>query len=102
MENAVIPCSNSSHIKYSFVRILLFLNFQDTCVGLTALSGFAKLVYGDSINIDVTVTGGSEENFHIDDENKLLVQRKKVATVPSELIIEATGSGCGLIQVSYF
>ncbi|KAG8180430.1 hypothetical protein JTE90_022776 [Oedothorax gibbosus] len=77
-----------------------FYSTQDTCVGLEALSHFAKLVYKDPVDIEVSVKGGLEQKVEISQDNKLLVQRNKVAEVPSVLDIEATGSGCGLIQTS--
>ncbi|KAG8180425.1 hypothetical protein JTE90_022774 [Oedothorax gibbosus] len=77
-----------------------FYSTQDTCVGLTALSDFAKLVYGDPIDIEVSIAGGLDKTLKIEDENKLLVQRSKVSQVPSELSVVATGSGCGLIQTT--
>ncbi|XP_042903027.1 murinoglobulin-1 isoform X2 [Parasteatoda tepidariorum] len=77
-----------------------FKSTQDTCVGLEALSEFAKLVYKDPLNLEVGSTGGFEKSVEINDDNKLLVQRFKVSDVPSDLKIQAKGTGCGLIQTS--
>ncbi|CAL1263351.1 unnamed protein product [Larinioides sclopetarius] len=77
-----------------------FESTQDTCVGLDALSKFAKLVYNDPISLSVTVSGGLQEKVNITEYNKLLVQRNEVYQIPSVLNIEATGTGCGLLQTS--
>lgn len=77
-----------------------FHSTQDTVVGLEALSKFAKIVYKDPVDILVTVSGGLDEKIEITQDNKLLVQRNMVDVVPSEIKIEATGSGCGLVQTS--
>ncbi|KAF8794905.1 Murinoglobulin-1 like protein [Argiope bruennichi] len=77
-----------------------FYSTQDTCVGLDALSEFAKLVYADPLDISVSIKGGLNEHVQIDEDNKLLVQRNKVTQIPSQLNIDATGTGCGLLQTS--
>ncbi|XP_055930370.1 alpha-1-inhibitor 3-like isoform X3 [Argiope bruennichi] len=77
-----------------------FYSTQDTCVGLDALSKFAKLVYADPVDILAILSGSFDEKIEISQDNKLLVQRNLVTNVPGELQVEATGSGCGLIQVA--
>ncbi|GIY63860.1 alpha-1-inhibitor 3, partial [Caerostris darwini] len=77
-----------------------FHSTQDTCVGLDALSKFAKIIFKDPVDISVSISGGLTENVKITEDNKLLVQRNKVSQVPSDLDITATGTGCGLIQTS--
>ncbi|GIY10889.1 alpha-1-macroglobulin [Caerostris darwini] len=77
-----------------------FHSTQDTCVGLDALSKFAKIIFKDPVDISVSISGGLTENVKITEDNKLLVQRNKVSQVPSTLDITATGTGCGLIQTS--
>ncbi|GFS48620.1 murinoglobulin-1 [Nephila pilipes] len=77
-----------------------FYSTQDTVVGLHALSNFAKLVYEDPVNINVTISGGLDEKVQISEDNKLLVQRNMVSQVPSKLKLQATGQGCGLFQTS--
>ncbi|XP_055924186.1 alpha-2-macroglobulin-like [Argiope bruennichi] len=98
----------SKSVVLPFVRYLStnlnpsggFYSTQDTCVGLDALSEFAKLVYADPLDISVSIKGGLNEQVQIDEDNKLLVQRNKVSQIPSQLNIEATGTGCGLLQIS--
>ncbi|GFS90052.1 alpha-1-inhibitor 3 [Nephila pilipes] len=75
-----------------------FYSTQDTCVGLHALSNFAKIVFKDPINIQVSLSGGLQETVQITEDNKLLVQRNMVSQVPSQLKIQASGTGCGLFQ----
>ncbi|GFS76861.1 alpha-2-macroglobulin, partial [Nephila pilipes] len=77
-----------------------FSSTQDTVVGLHALSNFAKLVYKDPVNIQVSISGGLEESVKITEDNKLLVQRNKVSQVPSTLNIQSQGQGCGLLQTT--
>ncbi|GFT36436.1 alpha-2-macroglobulin [Nephila pilipes] len=77
-----------------------FSSTQDTVVGLHALSNFAKLVYKDPDNIQVSISGGLQETVQITENNKLLVQRNMVSQVPSTLNIQAQGQGCGLLQTS--
>ncbi|GBN92995.1 Murinoglobulin-1 [Araneus ventricosus] len=78
-----------------------FYSTQDTCVGLDALSKFAKIVYKDPVDIEVKCSGILDKTIEINEDNKLLVQRNLVSDVPGDLNVEASGSGCGLIRVSY-
>ncbi|KAF8794906.1 CD109 antigen like protein [Argiope bruennichi] len=55
-----------------------FYSTQDTCVGLDALSKFAKIVYKDPVDITVSISGGLNEQVKISEDNKLLVQRNKI------------------------
>ncbi|KAF8794903.1 Murinoglobulin-1 like protein [Argiope bruennichi] len=77
-----------------------FQSTQDTCVGLNALSKFAKFVYNDPVEISVTLTGGLQENLEISEYNQLVVQRNEVTQIPNVLNIDAIGTGCGLLQTS--
>ncbi|GFX13536.1 alpha-1-inhibitor 3 [Trichonephila clavipes] len=77
-----------------------FHSTQDTCVGLHALSNFSSVVFKEPVNILVSISGGLQETVQITEDNKLLVQRNMVSQVPSQLKIQASGSGCGLIQTS--
>ncbi|GBN36656.1 Alpha-2-macroglobulin [Araneus ventricosus] len=77
-----------------------FYSTQDTCVGLDALSQFAKIVYKDPVDITVSISGGLNEQVQISEDNKVLVQRNEISQIPSELDIQATGTGCGLLQTS--
>ncbi|CAL1263350.1 unnamed protein product [Larinioides sclopetarius] len=105
---ANLQLGNSKSVVLPLVRYLStnlnpsggFYSTQDTVVGLNALSKFAKLVYSDKLDISVSISGGLNEQVEINKDNKLLVQRNTVSQIPSELNIEATGSGCGLLQTS--
>ncbi|GFT33425.1 murinoglobulin-1 [Trichonephila clavipes] len=77
-----------------------FYSTQDTCVALHALSNFSSVVFKEPVNILVSISGGLQETVQITEDNKLLVQRNMVSQVPSQLKIQASGSGCGLIQTS--
>nr|BAR45588.1 alpha-2-macroglobulin 2 [Hasarius adansoni] len=75
-----------------------FFSTQDTCVGLEALGQFSEMTFKDEVDITITATGDIEKNIEITEDEKLLVKRYKVNEVPSEINIEATGSGCAVIQ----
>ncbi|XP_042903033.1 alpha-2-macroglobulin isoform X2 [Parasteatoda tepidariorum] len=77
-----------------------FSSTQDTCVGLHALSQFAKLVYKDPLDLQIQTSGGLKQMIKINDKNKLLVQRYKVSDISKGINITAKGSGCGLIQTT--
>nr|WBW70092.1 venom protein [Lampona murina] len=75
-----------------------FFSTQDTCMGMEALGAFAKLTFKDPVDITIKVTGGLEKEIEIKEDEKLVVQRHKVDEVPSEVHLEAKGSGCAVIQ----
>ncbi|CAL1263347.1 unnamed protein product [Larinioides sclopetarius] len=77
-----------------------FYSTQDTCVGLDALSKFAKIVYKDPVDIEIKFSSILDKTIEIVEDNKLLVQRNLVSDVPGDLNVEASGSGCGLIQAA--
>ncbi|GBM68563.1 Alpha-2-macroglobulin-like protein 1 [Araneus ventricosus] len=103
-----LQLGNSRSVVLSLVRYLStnlnpsggFHSTQDTCVGLDALSKFAKIVYKDPVDITVSISGSLNEQVRISEDNKLLVQRNEIFQIPSQLSIRATGTGCGLLQTS--
>ncbi|KAK3735719.1 hypothetical protein QZH41_010156 [Actinostola sp. cb2023] len=87
-----------------------FASTQDTCVALQALSSYAGYVYGGTLTwmrIDIGHTNDRNfhHNFHINDNNRLVLQRVEVPanSLPMKIPIEAVGDGCALVQahVSY-
>lgn len=52
------------------------------------------------VDITVKISGGLEKEINIVEDEKLLVKRYKIEEVPSNIEIEATGSGCAVIQVN--
>ena len=58
------------------------------------------MTFKDPVNISMSITGGVEEDIQVTEDEKLLVKRYKVKEVPSTINIEASGTGCAVIQVS--
>ncbi|XP_068113615.1 alpha-2-macroglobulin-like isoform X2 [Hyperolius riggenbachi] len=79
-----------------------FSSTQDTVVALQALSEYAGHTYSDKGDIAVTVTSASGflEKIQVDNNNRLLLQRAPLATIPGEYTVTATGSGCVFIQTT--
>ncbi|GFR05259.1 alpha-1-inhibitor 3 [Trichonephila clavata] len=94
----VLPLARYLAMKLNYLGG--FYSTQDTCVGLNALSNFSSLVFKEPVNILVSISGGLNETVQITEDNRLLVQRNMVSEVPSQLKIQASGTGCGLIQTS--
>jgi len=46
----------------------------------------------------IETSGGLETEIAIEEDDKLVVKRSKVETVPSEVNVKATGTGCAVIQ----
>ncbi|KAE8589584.1 hypothetical protein XENTR_v10017632 [Xenopus tropicalis] len=78
-----------------------FYSTQDTVVAVHALSKYARATYHEKRDVALTVHSGLigyQNRFHVDDSNRLLLQR---APLPDELgtyIITATGTGCVYVQ----
>ncbi|XP_077311726.1 alpha-2-macroglobulin-like protein 1 [Lithobates pipiens] len=77
-----------------------FSSTQDTVVALQALAKYAEAIYSDKGAITVTVTSktGFLEKFHVDNNNRLLLQRRTLPTIPGEYTVTATGEGCVFVQ----
>ncbi|XP_077311731.1 alpha-2-macroglobulin-like isoform X2 [Lithobates pipiens] len=77
-----------------------FSSTQDTVVALQALAKYASMTYSDKGDISVAVTSkmGFLENFHVDNKNRLLLQRATLPAIPGEYSVKATGSGCVFVQ----
>ncbi|XP_063818191.1 alpha-2-macroglobulin-like [Pseudophryne corroboree] len=73
---------------------------QDTVVALQALSSYAEYTYSDKGDVTVTVTStsGFLEQFHVDNNNRLLLQRASLPAIPGEYTVTSTGSGCVFVQ----
>ncbi|XP_028416699.1 pregnancy zone protein-like [Dendronephthya gigantea] len=83
-----------------------FSSTQDTCVALQALSEVAARFYSKSdlsiLNVSANIKDGFDHNFSVTDNNKLILQRVEIPSnfLPNTLGINASGSGCALLQVS--
>uniref|UniRef100_A0A2C9JK11 Alpha-macroglobulin-like TED domain-containing protein n=1 Tax=Biomphalaria glabrata TaxID=6526 RepID=A0A2C9JK11_BIOGL len=78
-----------------------FSSTQDTVVALNALSEFAKQTYSNNFNVQITTQlNATSYTFNIDKTNSLLLQSRETPDVPSQVKIDATGSGMALVQVA--
>ncbi|KAH9489284.1 hypothetical protein Btru_057009 [Bulinus truncatus] len=79
-----------------------FSSTQDTVLALNALSEFAKQTYSNNFNVQITtqLNATTSYTFNIDKTNSLLLQTRETPVVPSQVKIDATGSGMALVQVA--
>ncbi|KAH9514215.1 hypothetical protein Btru_028392 [Bulinus truncatus] len=79
-----------------------FSSTQDTVLALNALSEFAKQTYSNNFNVQITtqLNTTTSYTFNIDKTNSLLLQTRETPVVPSQVKIDATGSGMALVQVA--
>nr|UIO57926.1 thioester-containing protein 4 [Biomphalaria glabrata] len=79
-----------------------FSSTQDTVLALNALSEFAKQTYSNNFNVQITtqLNATTSYTFNIDKTNSLLLQSRETPNVPSQVKIDATGSGMALVQVA--
>ncbi|XP_055894423.1 CD109 antigen isoform X4 [Biomphalaria glabrata] len=79
-----------------------FSSTQDTVLALNALSEFAKQTYSNNFNVQITtqLNATTSYTFNIDKTNSLLLQSRETPDVPSQVKIDATGSGMALVQVA--
>ncbi|XP_078507514.1 alpha-2-macroglobulin-like [Lissotriton helveticus] len=79
-----------------------FSSTQDTVVALHALATYGAVTYVKNGDISVTVTHETkvESQFHVDDDNRLLLQRAKLLHVPGDYTVEVKGNGCVYTQTT--
>ncbi|XP_056385120.1 alpha-2-macroglobulin-like isoform X2 [Hyla sarda] len=77
-----------------------FSSTQDTVVALQALAKYAELTFSDKGDVTVAVTSksGFLEQFHVDKNNRLLLQRASLSKVPEDYTATVTGAGCVFVQ----
>uniref|UniRef100_A0A6I8NWS8 Alpha-2-macroglobulin n=1 Tax=Ornithorhynchus anatinus TaxID=9258 RepID=A0A6I8NWS8_ORNAN len=77
-----------------------FSSTQDTVVALHALARYGAATFTREGKAAVTVrsTGTFSKEFHVEDDNRLLVQQVALAEVPGEYRATVTGSGCVYLQ----
>uniref|UniRef100_A0A8C5WC29 Alpha-2-macroglobulin n=1 Tax=Leptobrachium leishanense TaxID=445787 RepID=A0A8C5WC29_9ANUR len=76
-----------------------FSSTQDTVVALQSLGQYAGATFSDAGDVTVTVrsqTGVQE--FHVDNTNRLLIQKASLPDIPGDYTLTASGSGCVYVQ----
>ncbi|KAM9324848.1 alpha-2-macroglobulin-like [Gastrophryne carolinensis] len=73
---------------------------QDTIVALQAMARYGRLTFSDKGDVTVTVSSDSGflEKFHVDNNNRLLLQRSSLPAVTGEYTVTAAGTGCAFTQ----
>ncbi|KAF2350141.1 Alpha-macroglobulin complement component, partial [Trinorchestia longiramus] len=85
-------------ISYWFNGLGSFVSTQDTVVALQALALYASH-QDQPLNLDVTAVGDNlNVVFQITESNKLVIQRADVDVISNNVTVDATGSGCALVQ----
>ncbi|XP_067387062.1 alpha-2-macroglobulin-like protein 1 [Emydura macquarii macquarii] len=79
-----------------------FASTQDTVVALQALARYAALTYQEAGGVEVTVRSkeGSQQEFHVDKKNQLVLQQASLHDVPGQYTVQAVGSGCVFVQTT--
>ncbi|XP_044855790.1 alpha-2-macroglobulin-like protein 1 isoform X2 [Mauremys mutica] len=78
-----------------------FASTQDTVVALQALAKYAALTYIASGAVSVTVSSqaGARQQFHVDNANRLVLQRAALQEIPGQYMVRASGKGCVFVQL---
>ncbi|XP_039359981.1 alpha-2-macroglobulin-like protein 1 [Mauremys reevesii] len=78
-----------------------FESTQDTVVALQALAKYAALTYSASGAVSVTVSSqaGARQQFHVDNANRLVLQRAALQEIPGQYTVRASGEGCVFVQL---
>ncbi|XP_014459063.1 alpha-2-macroglobulin-like protein 1 [Alligator mississippiensis] len=79
-----------------------FASTQDTVVALQALAKYAALTYSTSGDMTVTVKsqGSFQQEFHVDNTNRLVLQQATLPQIPGEYTVTTHGQGCVLVQLT--
>nr|XP_006134884.1 alpha-2-macroglobulin-like protein 1 [Pelodiscus sinensis] len=74
---------------------------QNTVVALQALARYAALTYSASGTVSVTVSSpaGARQQFHVENANRLELQRAALQEIPGQYTVQASGSGCVFVQL---
>ena len=81
-----------------------FTSTQDTVLALEALTKYALVMANASAtDLSVLVTATDVDRlFKLNDDNRMLLSRIDLPTLPTTLEVFAEGEGCVLVQVSYY
>lgn len=77
-----------------------FSAVQDTTVCLLALTRYMKLTGSNPQNTITLSTEESEEVFHVNRDNRLLVQHSKVSKGHRQYTVDVEGDGCSFTQAT--
>ncbi|XP_065433531.1 alpha-2-macroglobulin-like protein 1 [Chrysemys picta bellii] len=79
-----------------------FASTQDTVVALQALAKYAALTYSTSGAVSVTVSSQAEarQQFHVENANRLVLQRAALQEIPGQYTVRASGKGCVFVQLT--
>ncbi|XP_053870604.1 alpha-2-macroglobulin-like protein 1 [Malaclemys terrapin pileata] len=79
-----------------------FASTQDTVVALQALAKYAALTYSASGAVSVTVSSqaGARQQFHMENANRLVLQRAVLQEIPGQYTLRASGKGCVFVQLT--
>ncbi|XP_044153489.1 alpha-2-macroglobulin-like protein 1 isoform X2 [Bufo gargarizans] len=77
-----------------------FSSTQDTVVALQAMAKYSEVTFSNKVDMTVAVNSksGFHEQFHVDKNNRLLLQKATLANVPGDYTVTSTGSGCVFVQ----
>ncbi|NXF11304.1 A2ML1 protein, partial [Smithornis capensis] len=77
-----------------------FASTQDTVVALEALALYAtKIFSNDGPDLHVSLTSmGFNQNFQVDNNNRLLLQRVELPVIPQDYTVRVQGHGCLFLQ----
>ena len=88
------------HVLQSFFSKI----FQkDTCIALKALSEYAIVSFVGGLDLTVSLASTNfdfEKTFSLNDTNAELLNRATIPTLPTEIFVNAAGSGCALMQIN--
>ncbi|KAJ1122260.1 hypothetical protein NDU88_000757 [Pleurodeles waltl] len=78
-----------------------FSSTQDTVVALNGLAIYAGATFSEKGDVTVTVKSKDEiqQQFHVYNKNRLLLQQAPLTKVPGEYTISAAGKGCVYVQL---
>ncbi|XP_044155643.1 alpha-2-macroglobulin-like protein 1 [Bufo gargarizans] len=77
-----------------------FSSTQQTVIALQALAKYSEVTFSDKGDMTVAVNfkSGFHEQFHVDKNNRLLLQKATLSNVPGDYTVTSTGSGCVFVQ----
>jgi CD109 antigen len=80
-----------------------FVSTQDTMVALQAMSEYSLKISSKENDLNVKVGIGNpitEQNFAVDEDNKLILQKEKIGplSLQSDVTVTASGTGCFMVQ----